>query len=115
MRTIVICTLVLNFCTGVLLTGCGPKKAASSNAAIEESKTMQTAQEKVNYLVGQAKAFYNSKDLQSSIDIAQYVISYLDRDSKAAKDIIEKAKNELAALASKKVEDLKGQMKGFGK
>jgi len=81
------------------VAGCGAQKAESSSAAIAATKTMQTTQEKTDYLVSQAKAFYNSKDFQGAIDIAQNILRYLDKDSLAAKDLLEKAKERLAAKA----------------
>jgi hypothetical protein len=91
---IVVC-IMLSF----VLAGCGAQKAESSRAAIDNVKTMQTVQEKTDYLVSQAKAFYNSKDFQGAVDIAQHVLRYLDKDSQAAKDLLQKAKDQLAAQA----------------
>jgi outer membrane murein-binding lipoprotein Lpp len=82
-----------------VVAGCGAQKAETSRAAIDETKTMQTVQEKTDYLVSQAKAFYNSKDFQGAVDIAQHVLRYLDKDSQAAKDLLEKAKEQLTAQA----------------
>jgi hypothetical protein len=81
------------------VAGCGVQKAESSKAAIDTAKTMQSVQEKTDYLVSQAKAFYNSKDFQSAVDIAQYVLRYLDKDSQSAKSLLEKAKEQLTAQA----------------
>jgi len=39
--------------------------------------------------------------------VAQYVLNYLDRNSQEAKNLLEKAKSELAALAQKKLDELK--------
>jgi len=102
---------VLAFClfSGLLLLGCGAKKSASSNEAIQLSKTLQTAQQKVDYLVGQAKAFYNSKDFQQAVDIAQYVLAYVDKNSTQAKSLLEKAKEQLTALAQQKAAELKSK------
>ena len=102
--------MVLGLALSFTLTGCGPKKAESSSAAIETAKTMQTTQERVDYLVSQAKAFYNSKDFQEAIDIAQYVLSALDKDSQAAKDLLEKAKKALTEAAEGAVEDVKNKV-----
>ena len=100
--------LVIGLAVSLTLVGCGTQKAESSQAAIAESKTMQTTQEKVNYLVSQAQAFYSSKDFQQAVDIAQYVLSYLDKDSAAAKSILEKAKADLSEQLSQKAEEIKG-------
>ncbi|MBP7216222.1 MAG: hypothetical protein KBA46_02945 [Candidatus Omnitrophica bacterium] len=110
MKTLVIVLSIVSFAVGVGLVGCGPKKAASSREAIETSKAMQTVQEQANYLIGQAKAFYNSKDFQEAITIAQHVLSVVDKDSQEAKTLIEKAKAELEALARKKADELKNKL-----
>ena len=54
--------------SSLLIAGCGANKTESSRAAITEAKTLATAQEKVDYLVGQAKAFYNSQEFQGTVD-----------------------------------------------
>ena len=109
--------VMLAGCLVVALTlaGCGEKKVASSNEAIQTAKSMETAQEKVDYLIGQAKAFYNSKEFQGAVDIAQYILRYVDKDSQAAKDLLEKAKNQLTAAAKGAVEDVKKGLSDFGK
>ena len=84
------------------LTGCG-KKAASGSEAIEASKTMQTVEQKVSYLVGQAQTLYNSKEFQEAVNLAQYVLTYLDKESQQAKDLLEKAKQALVAKAKEAV------------
>lgn len=111
MRRAFIFTLAVCVSLG-LLFGCAGKKAASSSEAIEASKVMQTVQEKANYLISQAKAFYASKEYQQAIDIAQHVLAYVDSNSMEAKDLIEKAKSQLAALAQKKADELKAKLLG---
>ena len=103
--------LILVFCLGssLVLVGCGAKKAASSNEAIELSKTMQTVEQKANYLLGQAKTFYNSKDFQQAVNVAQYVLSYVDKNSTEAQSLLEKAKAQLTALAQQKAAELKSK------
>lgn len=107
--------MVLGLVLSFTMVGCGPKKAESSSAAIETAKAMQTTEERVDYLVGQAKAFYSSKDFQDAIDTAQYILSYLDKDSQAAKDLLEKAKKALTEAAEGAVEDVKNKIGDFGK
>ena len=97
------------------LSGCGPKKAASSSEAISASNVMKTVEEKTNYLVSQAKTFYNSKDFQGAIDIAQHILAYVDKDSQEAKDLLMKAKDALEAKARAAAEDLKNKIGNLGK
>ncbi|UCG35439.1 MAG: hypothetical protein JSW17_01165 [Candidatus Omnitrophota bacterium] len=101
------CFIAMTF----VLVGCGPQKEESSQAAITAAKAMETAREKVDYLIGQAKAFYNSKDFQETIDITQYILRYLDRDSQAAKALLEKAKDALTSAAKGAVSDVRERMR----
>jgi alkyl sulfatase BDS1-like metallo-beta-lactamase superfamily hydrolase len=105
--------LVITICImlGFAVAGCGAQKAESPRAAIDVAKTMQTAQEKTDYLISQAKAFYNSKDFQGAVDIAQYVLRYLDKDSQAAKDLLTKAKEQLTAQAQGMLDQAKKDFK----
>ncbi|MBN1871241.1 MAG: hypothetical protein JW800_01565 [Candidatus Omnitrophica bacterium] len=92
---------------GFMLAGCGAKKAESSKAAIDISKGMKTTEEKVDYLIGQAKAFYNSKEFQNAVDTAQYVLRYLDRESVEAANLFKQAKKALEAEAQGALENIK--------
>ncbi|HOW35099.1 MAG TPA: hypothetical protein PL155_01605 [Candidatus Omnitrophota bacterium] len=96
------------------ILGC-TKKAASSQEAIAATQTMKTVDEKVNYLVGQANAFINSKEFDQAIQTAQYILSNLDKNSTAAQGIIEKAKAELTKAAQSAMQDVKSKLGSFGK
>ena len=95
--------------------GCGAAKSESPKAAIDYSKTLKDTQEKVDYLVSQAKTYYNSKQFQGAVDIAQYVLRYLDSDSAAAKDLLQKAKDQLTAATKSAIEQAKKGFAGVGK
>lgn len=97
------------------LFSCGPKKEATSKDAIKVAESMSTLKEKADYLIGQAKAFYGSKQFQDAIDSAQYVLRYLDKESEEAKGLIQKAKDALTTQAQKAVDDAKKAMSDFGK
>jgi outer membrane PBP1 activator LpoA protein len=113
-------SIIVVFCLvlGLGLVGCAQQKAASSGEAIEASKSMETVEQKVDYLVGQAKVFYNSKDFQQAVDVAQYILRSLDKDSQEAKNLLEKAKEALVAKAQEAVgtatEDVKKKLGSFG-
>jgi hydroxylamine reductase (hybrid-cluster protein) len=109
MRTLIIITLCLFI--GFAAVGCADKKAESSQAAISQAQTMQSVDEKVSYLMGQAQAFYNSDDFQNAIEVAQHVLSKLDKNNQQAKDLITQAKEALKAQASKALEDVSGNLK----
>ncbi|MFC1709242.1 hypothetical protein ACFL2J_04205 [Candidatus Omnitrophota bacterium] len=83
----------------------------SAEVEIAYAKTLSTTAEKVSFLLGQAGAFYdganNSERFQNTIDIAQYILQYLDADSQEAKDWIAKAKEALVSSASDKTKDVK--------
>jgi hypothetical protein len=114
MKRTMIAVVVTCIVGSLVLVGCGPAKVESSQAAIQKANTMQTVQEKTDYLIGQAKVFYNSQDFQGAIDIAQNVLRYLDKDSQEALSLIEKAKADLTAQAKKAAEDLKKGFSGIG-
>ena len=94
---IVMVAIVLSL--GMLLTACGPrvKKAESSRAAVEAAKNIQgKLSGRVNYLLQQARAFYDAKDYRGAVDITQYILWHMDRNSKEAQDMLVKAKQSLA-------------------
>jgi len=98
--------LMMFLVLSVVVAGCGPKKEASGSAAIEKSKSLQTTEEKVDYLIKQAEAFYNSDDFQNSVDVAQYVLATLDKDSGEAKALLEKAKEQLKGAAADAIKNI---------
>ncbi|MFA4991252.1 MAG: tetratricopeptide repeat protein [Candidatus Omnitrophota bacterium] len=114
MRRVLISALVLCIACGVFFgSGCGVKKSGSANEAIQYAQALKTVEEKADYLIGQARAFYNSKEFQQAIQAAQYVLSNLDKNSQPAKDLIEKAKAQLQAAAQKAAGDATNKL--FGK
>ncbi|MBD3265015.1 MAG: hypothetical protein GF375_07920 [Candidatus Omnitrophica bacterium] len=102
---------------GLSIAGCS-QKSPSSSEAIEAAKAMETVEKKVDYLIGQAKVFYNSEEFQQAIDIGQYILSSLDKDSEQAKSLLQKAKEALSAKAQEAVgaatEDAKSKLGSFG-
>ena len=113
MKKVLLLGIVICLSFGVLLgVGC-TKKSGSASEAIQNSQSLKTVQEKADYLMKQAQAFYNSQEFQQAIQTAQYVLSNLDKNSQAAKDLIEKAKAQLQAAAQKAVGDVSNKL--FGK
>jgi hypothetical protein len=106
MRKFLVFALLVFLVLGFSVLGCGQKKAASSKEAIEASKAKQAVQEKVDFLIAQAKAFYNSRDFQGVVETTQYILSYLDKNSKEARNLLEKAKSQLKETASKALGDM---------
>lgn len=116
MKRFIVMVLIFALFLTFFTCGCAKqKKAASSKEAIESAKTLTTVEAKVNYLLQQARAFYNSKDFQQTIDIAQYILTYLDKNSQEAKSLLEKAKEQLSALVQKEADTFKKKITDFGK
>lgn len=103
--------LLLSF----VLAGCAQKKASSTQEAIDVANAIDTIEQKVTYLLGQARAFYNSKEYKQTIEIGQYVLSKIDPNSQEAKDLIEKAKSQLAAAVDSAAAGVKKSISSFGK
>lgn len=92
--------------------GCSAQeKAVSVKDAIETAKTIAAVGEKSSYLIDQAKVFYSSEDFQSAVELAQYVLQNVDKDSKDAKALLEKAKQALSAKAKEAVDATADSMK----
>lgn len=107
--------LVLLVSASLVLAGCGANKEASSQQAIEKSQSLATVQQKVNYLMGQTKAFINSKEYDQAISTADYILMNLDSNSRDARALLEKAKADLAAQGTAKLNEMKKQLGSFGK
>lgn len=107
MKKVTIALLVVCVMVSMSVSGCGPAKAATPKEAIETSKTMDATKARVNYLVAQAKAFYKAKDYKGSIELAKYVINFVDENSTAAQDILKKAQADLKAQMEQAASDLK--------
>jgi len=114
MKSVFMAVIVVAFLS-VALIGCGAQKEASSQAAIQKSQSMATIQQKTDYLVGQARAFINSKNFDQAVSVAQYILTNVNSNSQEARTLLEKAKSELAAQASKAMADVKQKFSGFGK
>jgi hypothetical protein len=113
MKKALLLGLVICLSCGMLLSAGCTKKSVSSNEAIQNSQSFKTIQEKVNYLVNQAQAFYNSKEYQQAVNVAQYVLNNLDKNSQQAKDLIEKAKAQLQDAVQKAMGGVDNKL--FGK
>ena len=113
MKKIFILLLAVMITTTLTLCGYAATNPTTSKAAIEASKAMQTVKDKVNYLIGQAKSFYSSKKFQDVVNVAQYILTNLDKNSKQAQSLLKRAKNQIAAMAQKKADEVKSKISGF--
>jgi len=91
------------------------KVAATAQEAINYAKKIEDVKAKKDYLIAQAQNFYKSEDFQQVVDVAQYVLAYVDKDSAEAKNLLDKAKKELQAAVDGAVTDVKDKMGSFGK
>lgn len=112
MKKILFVSLALCFLVGMLVNAGCTKAASSANEAIQSAQALPTIKEKTDYLVKQAEAFYNSKEFQQAIQVAQYVLSNLDQNSQPAQSLIEKAKVQLQAAAQKAITDASNKLLG---
>lgn len=101
-------------CATILRAGYA-EELSSPSQVIKIAQTLKTVQEKTNYLMKQAQAFYSSKQFQQAIEIAQYVLTNLDNNSQPAKSLIEKAKTQLENAAGKAVGDISNKLLKGGK
>jgi len=115
MKKGVFMAVVVAVCLSIALIGCGAQKEASSQAAIQKSQSMATVQQKTDYLVGQARAFINSKNFDQAVNVAQYTLANVNNNSQEARALLEKAKSEIVAQANKAMADAKQKFSGFGK
>jgi hypothetical protein len=100
---------------GVLLLGCGQKPAANAQQAIEDSKSKGSVQQQVDYLVGQAKAFLSKDNYTDAMTVANHVLANVDQNSKAAQEVLIKARDEMQKKGQDTVNDLKNKFGVTGK
>lgn len=102
-------------CFALVAAACGPKKAASSEEAIENAKAMETTEQKIDYLISQAEAFYKSEQYKDAMESARYVLKNLEKDSQEAKEILEKARKEVGSVVDDMKESIQKGVEGFKK
>ena len=115
MRKVLLSVLGVILVGTLFFSGCGrTPQSESGKDAISVAQSLSTDKEKVDYLIKEAKAFYNSKEFQQAIDIAQYILKYLDNDSQEAKSLLEKAKEQLQAQVEGAVGEATKKLGSFG-
>jgi len=114
MKRLIFVTIVMVSSLTLSLAGCAQKQAVSSKEAVETANTLETVNQKVDYLIKQAKALYDSKEFQEAVAVAQHILKYLDSNSQEAKNILERAKEALADATKGAAEDVKSKLPGFG-
>ena len=101
-------------CTAFMFSGCGGQKADTSQEAISIAKAMETTKGKTDYLISQANAFIKADDFRGAIDIANFILRYLDSNSGEAKFLLDRAKSDLVAQYKKTGDAVKKSFAGFG-
>jgi hypothetical protein len=113
MKSLVMRGVVLCLCLGVFIGAASVQKPVTAIEAIQNAQTLGSVPSKVDYLMKQANALYDSKKFQDAIDVAQYVLTKLDKNSTQAQSLIEKAKSELQAAAQGAINNVSSKF--FGK
>jgi hypothetical protein len=90
------------------------EKTTTAVEAIKQSEAILSIQDKVRYLIGEANNFYDAKQFQPVIDIAQYILGNLDANSSPAQSLLEKAKQGLQAAAQSTVSDVTQKLNAVG-
>lgn len=104
----------------IVILGCAQQPSTNnSTEAINHAKQLPSVEEQTKYLVKEANAFINNDKFDEAIKTAKHVLAKLDANSSEAKSIVEKAKEELKALAEKKAAEVKDKLNeklgNFGK
>lgn len=92
----------------LMITGCEKQaKTQNSQQAIQQSQQLSTSEEKVNFLISEAKAFIGQKKYDEGIQTANYILANLDQQSKEAQDILTTARAEIEKTAREQLEKTK--------
>ena len=109
LKLLAVFVLILNFA----FLGFCAEDILTSKSAISAAAGLKTVQEKVAYLIAQAKALYNSQKFQEVVNITQYILTNLDKGSLSAKNLLTKAKEQLISVAQQKAAELTARINGF--
>ncbi len=115
MNTLKTLSMVMLVAFGAMTAGCGQKQTASAQEAIEVSKSKGTVQEQADYLVGQAQTFLSKENYDQALVTANHILTNLDQNSKAAQDILMKARTDMQNAAQGTVNDVKKKFGNLGK
>jgi hypothetical protein len=85
----------------------------SVSEVINESRSLETVNKQLDYLIQEARDFYNSKEYKEALELAEYILTYLDQHSEQALDLIEKIKNHLSDITASTAEDIKKMLDSF--
>jgi hypothetical protein len=97
----------------ISIIGCEERKMPSVSEVINESRSLETVNKQLDYLIQEARDFYNSKEYKEALELAEYILTYLDQHSEQALDLIEKIKNHLSDITASTAEDIKKMLDSF--
>lgn len=89
------------------------KVAKTADEAIKFAKTLESVNQKKDYLLAQAQSLYDSEELEEVVQIAKYVLEYVDNDAALAKQLLEKATQDLEAMARGGIDQAAKKIEGF--
>ncbi|MCR4291975.1 MAG: hypothetical protein NUV76_03760, partial [Candidatus Kuenenia sp.] len=82
--------------------------------AIKASENLQTNQEKVDYLVKEAKGMYKKEMFHDAVEVCKHILQSLDKKSKEAKTLLDDALKELGSLGKEILEGVKKNIGNYG-
>ena len=114
--------IFLKFTSIIIITimcgvGCGSRtvpSAKTSSEAIEIANLQSNTEKQVDYLVKQAEQFLDDDNYDEAINVANYVISHLDKDSQQAQEIMAQASIEMEQVTQQALEEARKQIKHLG-
>ena len=114
MNKILVASLVCVITLSLSLTAfCETPTTTTVKAVIAQAKTLPTVKAKADYLVSEAKKFYSAKNFKPVVDVCQYVLQNVDKNSVQAKSLLDKAKEQLKIAAQNAVSNVKGKLGNF--
>jgi len=89
-RKFAVIMMVLCLTSGIVLTGCGIKKAVTSEDAIKAAQAIEGKHKQERYLLDQAQEFSDAGDFKGALELARYILTSIDRRSSVAREMIQK-------------------------
>lgn len=100
MKKSLVVAIVVCMVASLTVAGCGSKKAPTVKEAIKIAETMDTKEKQEEYLGKQARLFFEDKEFKQAIELAQYVLANINKESEGTKRLIAKAQNAMAVQAA---------------
>ena len=78
MKRILTMMFILGLCCSFALSVFAQEEVQIGKEIIAQAQSLKTVKEKIDYLISQAQTFYNSENFQDVVEIAQYILQYLE-------------------------------------